>query len=230
MIAMTREANRSGAVGSTSGMEAYDKYIDSLYATFIKKRPLNDTSTRSAYVYVALGKAVRPSDLSDENLIPFFSSLSPEERRGLFNMVFSLESPKLHYLTFKALQEKLNVSSKERSYYSIHDAYCYALSLISRLFYRTFTRDYFHSYSLFVADFVSISEALGLPTQDFSDLVQDLSPTKQKIQEELEGELFFYPRRINGSWKLVRHGDFVSMAPKEEGDIPKFFYPSVSII
>ncbi len=230
MIAMTREANRSGVVGFTSGTEVYDRYIDSLYASFIKKRPLNDTSTRSAYVYVALGKAVRPSDLSDENLIPFFSSLSPEERRNLFNMIFSLESPKLHYLTFKALQEKLNVSSKERFYYSIHDAYCYALSLISRLFYRTFTRDYFQSYSLFVADFISISEVLSLPTQDFSDLVQELSPTKQKIQEELEGELFFYPRRINGSWKLVRHGDFVSMAPKEEGDIPKFFYPSVSMI
>jgi hypothetical protein len=81
-----------------------------------------------------------------------------------------------------------------------------------------------------VADFISISEALGLPAQDFSDLVQDLSPTKQKIQEELEGELFFYPRKINGSWRLVRHGDFVSMAPKEEGDIPKFFYPSVSMV
>lgn len=228
MIAMSQETKYQAGLDGISG--GYDKTVDSLLASFVKKRPLNDTSTRAAYVYVALGKAIRPSELSDENLHTFFLSLSPGERRNLFNMIFSVESPRLHYLTFKAFQERLNIysSSKSSYYHSIHDAYTYALALISRLFYRSFVRDYFHSYSLFVADFISISEAINLPRNDFSDLVQDLTPLKQRIQEELEGELFFYPRKVNGSWKLVRYADFISMASKEEGVIPKFFYPSIS--
>jgi len=229
MIAMAQETtNRPITAG---GFGPQDKYVDSLYASFLKKRPLSESlSTRAAYVYVSLGKVVRPSDLSNENLIPFFLSLYPEERRSLFNMIFSVESPKLHYQMFKALQERLNVYSNDRTYYSIHDAYCYALSLVSRMFYRKFTRDHFHSYSLFVADLLSISEALNLPPQDFMDLIQDLSQDKSRIQEELEGDLFFYPRKLSGSWRFVRHGDFLSMAPKDGGDVPKFFSPAVSLL
>ncbi len=203
-------------------------FVDSLYSTIRAKRSLSSPSSRSAYVYFSTGVFVPESDLSDDKIQDFILSMDVDSRRSLLYYLFSIDSPKVHYYLFKSVQDKmLSVQGLLRSHglgalSSFYDAYLFSLSLVGRVFFRDFHRDHPLSLSLLLGDILLIHDSTRIGDRDFSDLVFDLSQDMERLRSSLDGRLMFYPRRVDGYWRLVDVSHFLSNAPNDLGDIPSF--------
>lgn len=206
-----------------------DSYVDSIYSTLKTKKSLESLASRSMYFYMATGRHFQESSLADDRVLEAIASMDPPTRRNLFFFLFSMDSPKVHYHLFKLVQEKMgsvSLFAKKMGYqkappypFPFYDSYLLSLALISKTYYREFYRDYPRSFSLLTGDVLAIEEALEMSELDFYDLYVDLLPKMEDLRQTLGGRLMYYPKKMDGKWKLVDQSTFVSEAPYDEGDI-----------
>lgn len=217
----TQVDNGYGKREWTSGSS--EKTTNSLLATFYRKSSLADTRTRSAYVYLVLGKAVREKDLENERIRDFIETLSSEEKKTLFYSLFSVDSPKLNYMIFKKIQGALSLAKREEIRFS--DAYFFSLATISRSTYREIKKEQPTSASLLVIDLIFLEQVASLPMNHLSELYDELREDTRKVMIAMSGKLF-YPRKFQEEgreyWKVVEEMYYLASAPSDIGDIPKF--------